>query len=195
MRPVLKLALLMYLAAATWSLTTRFVAWGDDVSVLVGTVTRSMAFEEPRVHGGGGGGIDFIECMCPPSYSDRGIQYAGLALFLGSAPLALATSRLRRRWSDSDVAPPSGGAQTGFLLQLITLPLTLFITPFVMMGLAMEGVSPYGIGIMIVSVMNIACGVPALVDWRRLQAVAFGAPRPLLRLTAQPRVFFPAAGQ
>lgn len=182
MRLALKLVLLAYVAAATWSLTTRFAAWGDGVSMLVGEVARSMMFEPVRLGADSGGGIDFFECMCAPSYSGLGMQVAALALFLGGAPLAVATTRLRRRWLDGHEAPTSGSAQAGFLLQLMTLPLTLLVMPVVALAAAIDGVSPVGAGVALIGLLNIVCGVPALSDWRRLQAVAFGAPRPVLRL-------------
>ncbi len=193
MRVAVKLVLLMYVAGATWSLTTRFVAWGDDVSVLVGTVARAMTVAEGPVESAGGG-LDFVECMCEPNYSGRGVQYAALGLFVGGAPLALATSRRRRRWLAGDELPSSGGAQAGFLLQLLTFPLTILVTPLIALELTMTGTSVASVGMLAIGLLNIVCGVPALADWRRLQVLAFGVPRPLLRLN-QPRVFLPVAGQ
>lgn len=183
MRRVLMPALLLYLTAATWVLTTRFAAWGDDLASTVQQVATGPGFRDALVElDSVDGGITFVECMCATGYSERGVQLSVAALYFGGTPLALATVRLRRRLLEGFDPPPSGLAQMGLMLQAMSLMLTVLVTPLFIIGASLDGVSAAGMLFFLPGVFNVAFGAPALAEWRRLQTAAFGAPRPLLRL-------------
>jgi hypothetical protein len=165
-RRLLSLALLCYLGLATWMLMDRFVVWGDGLSVVVSDVVGSNAFRFRA------------SCMGGCTATEDGVFLAVTALFFACTPLAvvaLAGARHER------MRPGTTLAQAGFLLQSASVMISLpALAGFIVATAFAESVFSVVFALLGLAVSNVAFGVPALSAWRRLQATASAAQRPIL---------------
>ena len=168
---------LFVVGLATFTLTTRFVAWGDELATSVG---EFMA-KPPPVPPASGGGIDFVECYgCDNLPGTEGFGLGILALLLAGGPLAFAARLLERRRHDFGVVPVTAAwCQAGFVVQGASLCLAMLIMyAFVTIASPTEFVH----WISATALVDIFAGVPALTAWRRLLAGSMQERGSLLRL-------------
>lgn len=160
-RRLLSAALLGYLALATWMLTSRFTAWGDD---LAGTIAGAWA--EPPPPAPSAGGIDFIECFgCDRLPGVEGYAVGVVSLLIGGGPLALLGLVLDRRRT-RDQGRPAGIGQFALVVQIASvasgaLVLCVLLRFAVDAGDVLHWVTACAFA-------DVAAGVPALAAWRRL---------------------------
>ena len=167
-RRLLSVALLGYLALATWMLASRFTAWGDDLSGTVAQVVRSWTVTPPAT--ASSDGIDFIECFgCDALPGVQGYGLAFLLLIVSGGPLALVAARLARGNRHLSRAGASWW-QAAFVVQMASLAAGALVL------YGMWHVAPSLADVLhwitLCALVDVAAGVPALVWWRRLQARA-----------------------
>lgn len=160
-RRLLSTALLGYLVLATWMLTSRFTAWGDD---LAGTIAGAWA--EPPRSASSAGGIDFIECFgCDALPGVEGVGLVFLLLVVSGGPLALAAVALGHRLNARERAVRWW--QAAFVLQLASAAAGAVVL-YGMLHLApsLADALHWLTGC---ALLDVVAGAPALVLWRRLQ--------------------------
>lgn len=161
-RRLLSTALLGYLALATWMLTARFTAWGDD---LAGTIAGAWA--EPPPPAPAAGGIDFVECFgCDALPGAQGFGLVFLLLVVSGGPLALAAAALGRCGVDAR-SRAARWWQAAFVVQLASVAAGAVVL-YGMLHLApsLADALHWLTGC---AFLDVVAGAPALVLWRRLQ--------------------------
>lgn len=160
-RRLLSAALLGYLALATWMLTSRFTAWGDD---LAGTIAGAWA--EPPPPAPSAGGIDFIECFgCDRLPGVEGVGLVFLLLVVSGGPLALAAVVVGRRIDARSRA--ARWWQAAFVVQLASAAAGVMVL-YGMLHLA-PSLTEALHWLTGCAILDVVAGLPALVVWRRLQ--------------------------
>lgn len=181
-RRLLVLVALFAVALGVWTLATRFAVWGDELAI---SVAGFMA-EPPPVPAASDGSIHFVEC-CDSLRGTQGFTFGILALLIAGGPLAFVARVLERRRDAFGVVPVTAAScQAGFIVQGASLCLgVLIVYAFVRLASPVAFVHWTSA----TALLDIVAGIPALFEWRRLQAAAFAEPRSVLNL----RYRFPRA--
>ncbi len=174
------MVVLLAAGLAVSTLTSHFIAWGDDVAAAVDTM---LAFTAPAPTATSGG-IDFIEsieCMGCSLPGTEGVAYGLLALLLAGGPLAFAAVVLERRQQQfGGTAVPASWCQAGVVLQGASLTVGALLVYALVSFAVTSGEMVHWSSA--AGLIDIFVGVPALFRWRRLHAGAFAAPaQPLLK--------------
>ena len=160
--------LLAYLIGAASLLLARVDAWGDGLSAATSRVISSddFAFRDAQALSGG---LDLIECMCAPSWSALGTQFAGLAVLLAGLPLASVALWTARRRLPLD----PGTLYLAFGVQCMNWTLSAAVGLAMLLSALFEGALWIHWFPLLIAA-NVATGVPAIWHWRDRLADAVG---------------------